>query len=1032
LQARLQQLDGGEIDNLHNEMTQIVDKRREITNIQNRMEQCILEKDMTLRNIKELSNSIDILNQSDEELSTMNSQLSQFIHDQENQKLKFENEKRRLQQEVSNCQKELSEQFSLKGQYQAEEQAQERRKMDSQLFSIELIHKHKISGFNATQFMDSDLPKLIEKLEHESARQDSEVKAYRVSAKDKENQVLDQLQNLKGRLSSYEESKRFRQSQISSLRAKVTEYQKKCTQLATAQHEVENLQETIAFEEVELSEFQTKIQKSDKSTLKQELDNKIQELEQKQQELRSEASMLSFQGDTRAKFAVKRSEKQKKMDQYNRLVNSIQSECSSILGGSFKIETLENDLNHVLRSKESALKQMQDTYLSKSNRLSALESRISLVDKSIQQKSDELNSKLGAIKKVCGDIEYPKALEKAEKDLELYRTNVSSMRSASTMYEKFIGKFKETKCCPLCVRNFSDMQQETAFLTKLETVLARVPQATQVAESEYQKAEEIMKKLRDLQSFWDDCDRLSNVELPELREQKENYDAEHLTLATNAEDAETEQATIQVEMDQIRSLQQRSAESIRIYREIEQLEREISSLNSDLSASGTSRTLEENQLEMDSVEKELKTTRSKRELAVKEQQSMQASVQTRQTRINDLKNNLREAEFQVKEYGKLQLQIQDHQDQIVGLNQSQTEADTEITDIPRQIQTLEQKLTIQRREFGVREEALLKDLQEFSNSYSRLISLHQDIKRYTESGMATRIQDCARQIDTKEKLITSLKHELDVVMSSLEGFSKKESEIQLKQRNISDNIQLRKYKADVTELESRITTLKRKVDASNHSSIDDEYNRLKDRHDLLLGERSQIVGEIKQLEEQVRKLQLQLTTDYRDIDKKYLDLKYKVTSTELSCEDLEKYSVSLDRAIMKFHAMKMNEINKIIRELWIKTYRGTDIDTIEIRSDPDGGDNTKKNYNYRVVMVRRDVEMDMRGRCSAGQKVLASIIIRLALAETFCLNCGILALDEPTTNLDSENIASLARSLGEYCQLNIALSKRGRTKETSN
>ncbi|KAI8023784.1 DNA repair protein RAD50 [Camellia lanceoleosa] len=53
----------------------------------------------------------------------------------------------------------------------------------------------------------------------------------------------------------------------------------------------------------------------------------------------------------------------------------------------------------------------------------------------------------------------------------------------------------------------------------------------------------------------------------------------------------------------------------------------------------------------------------------------------------------------------------------------------------------------------------------------------------------------------------------------------------------------------------------------------------------------------------------------------------------------------------------------------------------------------------------------MRGRCSAGQKVLASLIIWLALAETFCLNCGILALDEPTTNLDGPNTESLAAAL---------------------
>ena len=68
----------------------------------------------------------------------------------------------------------------------------------------------------------------------------------------------------------------------------------------------------------------------------------------------------------------------------------------------------------------------------------------------------------------------------------------------------------------------------------------------------------------------------------------------------------------------------------------------------------------------------------------------------------------------------------------------------------------------------------------------------------------------------------------------------------------------------------------------------------------------------------------------------------------------------------------------------------------------------------QVVMVKGDIALDMRGRCSAGQKVLACLIIRLALAETFCLNCGILALDEPTTNLDEENIESLANQLAWY------------------
>lgn len=55
----------------------------------------------------------------------------------------------------------------------------------------------------------------------------------------------------------------------------------------------------------------------------------------------------------------------------------------------------------------------------------------------------------------------------------------------------------------------------------------------------------------------------------------------------------------------------------------------------------------------------------------------------------------------------------------------------------------------------------------------------------------------------------------------------------------------------------------------------------------------------------------------------------------------------------------------------------------------------------------------MRGRCSAGQRVLASIVIRLALAETFCVNCGCIALDEPTVNLDYNNKRGLAIALAQ-------------------
>ena len=118
------------------------------------------------------------------------------------------------------------------------------------------------------------------------------------------------------------------------------------------------------------------------------------------------------------------------------------------------------------------------------------------------------------------------------------------------------------------------------------------------------------------------------------------------------------------------------------------------------------------------------------------------------------------------------------------------------------------------------------------------------------------------------------------------------------------------------------------------------------------------------------------------------------------------------QALLKYHEMKITEVNRIIKELWSLTYRGEDIETVAISTESKAAA-ASRSYNYRVIMRKGDADLDMRGRCSAGQKVLAGLVIRLALAETFCVDCGILALDEPTTNLDTINKSGLAEAIGK-------------------
>ncbi|KYK63514.1 RecF/RecN/SMC N terminal domain-containing protein [Toxoplasma gondii TgCatPRC2] len=221
-------------------------------------------------------------------------------------------------------------------------------------------------------------------------------------------------------------------------------------------------------------------------------------------------------------------------------------------------------------------------------------------------------------------------------------------------------------------------------------------------------------------------------------------------------------------------------------------------------------------------------------------------------------------------------------------------------------------------------------------------------------------------------------------------------------------------------------------DGEEGGGLERELRELRRKCEAEKEKKARLEGSLVTRRERVKEIEKELAGSavYNDVEEKYRSALVDAEIEAMAAKDLDRYHRALDKALMKYHSMKMQEINATMKELWQTMYTGHDIDFIAIRSDteeqtagapaslfgnasssasaPAAG---QRSYNYRVVMVKGGVELDMRGRCSAGQKILASLIIRLALAETFCVHCGVLALDEPTTNLDRFNCESLAKAL---------------------
>ena len=136
-----------------------------------------------------------------------------------------------------------------------------------------------------------------------------------------------------------------------------------------------------------------------------------------------------------------------------------------------------------------------------------------------------------------------------------------------------------------------------------------------------------------------------------------------------------------------------------------------------------------------------------------------------------------------------------------------------------------------------------------------------------------------------------------------------------------------------------------------------------------------VCGSIGRVKSNIHKL--------KDVERQLVDLGTQHQLNEEAVKQCQIYYDAIEKGMMKFHQHKMESINELVKELWRRVYKGTDIESIQIKSDVEKTDQSRRlrSFNYRITLTdHNQMEIDMKGKCSAGQRVLASIIIRMALA----------------------------------------------------
>ncbi|XP_064938273.1 DNA repair protein RAD50-like isoform X1 [Musa acuminata AAA Group] len=743
-------------------------------------------------------------------------------------------------------------------------------------------------------------------------------------------------------------------------------------------------------------------------------------LDQKIKALYREKDILASDSEDRVKLDMKKEEfesckrKQKKiMEEYKEKIRGVlkgrvpsdkdlKKEATHAFGSSKKEY---DDLNSKTLEAEKEVKLVQ-------MKIQDAKSHILKLQKDVDAKRRFLDSKLQALIQAPADIgSFTKVLLEAMEKKDVQKSKYNIADGMRQMFDPFERVARAHHICPCCERPFSP-EEEDEFVKKQRVKSASSAEHMKLLAVESSNADTHFQQLDKLRMIYEEYVKLGKEAIP-LAEKNLKELTEDLSQKSQAfDDLVGVLAHVKTEKDAVEVLLQPVETIDRLWQEMENLKPQIEDLEYKLDSRGQGvRSMEEIQLQLNSLQSKRESLSTDVENLREEQKFLNADLSSIQMRWHALREEKLKA-------SSILHKVKKADEDLVLLAEENAQVDLDEKHLAEALVPLikeKDKLLQDHADLKLKLEREYDEQAESKRSFQQdiemLMTLSRRIKEYLDSKKVEKLKD----LQEKHTLFESQLQKCETKKQEISADLNKSKELlrnqdQLK-RNIDDNLNYRKTKAEVDELTFEIESLEEKVlNIGSMSSLEADLKRHLQEKERLLSELNRCHGTLSVYQSNISKYKLDLKqAQYNDIDRRYFNQLIQLKTTEMANKDLDRYYSALDKALMRFHTMKMEEINMIIKELWQQTYRGQDIDYISIHSDSEGAGT--RSYSYRVLMQTGDAELEMRGRCSAGQKVLGSLIIRLALAETFCLNCGILALDEPTTNLDGPNAESLAAAL---------------------
>jgi exonuclease SbcC len=297
-----------------------------------------------------------------------------------------------------------------------------------------------------------------------------------------------------------------------------------------------------------------------------------------------------------------------------------------------------------------------------------------------------------------------------------------------------------------------------------------------------------------------------------------------------------------------------------------------------------------------------------------------------------------------------------------------------------------------------------------------LNKLEDSAKKISEMYLQIRdLQEVQKELENSEKVLAELnsfvlqaEKNFAIIKSDLERLEKQIKEEENKKRKYEilliqlEDLEEKKKRSE--ELKLRIEEIKKKIDEEELKLKGKDLAKMEELLKQIIGKESEIKTKLQSYDSFIQEKELRK----RENEEKLKNLekqKKEIKRLEGLVRDLKIFSSALEETQVELRSYFVEVVNNAMNKLWNTLYPYQDFVSIKLNAEE--GD-------YILQLQGRDgIWVNVEGNVSGGERNIACLALRIALALALAPQLRILVLDEPTANLDAKAISELTVTLKE-------------------